>query len=137
MFNDNFRTESFTTVIPDTDTAIVISAAPFTVLTPLQTVRREPLPEEVVQLTDGSPNRPAVHEIVSRYFTAPIQCKNVVDKLDSLYGDASITLNELVKNTSSGSRPTMELRIQMLEELQSLNLFVFKKEKRNYIIKKY
>ena len=137
MFDDNFRTESFTTVIPDTGTAIVISAAPFTALTPLQTVRREPLPEEVVQLTDGSPNRPAVHEIVSRYFTAPIQCKNVVDKLVSLYGDASITLNELVKNTSSGSRPIMELRIQMLEELHSLNLFVFKKEKRNYIIKKY
>ena len=89
-----------------------------------------------MQLTDGSPNRPAVHEIVSRYFTAPIQCKNVVDKLVSLYGDASITLNELVKNTSSGSRPIMELRIQILE-LHSLNLFVFKKEKRNYIIKKY
>ena len=137
MFDDNFRTESFTTVISDTDTATVISAAPFSALTPLQTVQREPLPEEVVQLTDGSPNRPAVHEIVSRYFTAPIQCKNVVDKLVSLYGDASITLNELVKNTSSGSRPIMELRIQMLEELHSLNLFVFKKEKRNYIIKKY
>ena len=89
-----------------------------------------------MQLTEGSPNRPAVHEIVSRYFTAPIQCRNVVNQLDSLPFDGSVSLMDLVINTTSKTRPTKERRIQMLEELQLAGLFIFKKEGRSILILK-
>ena len=134
MFNDHFQTEYVATVIPDT--ATIISDSPFTLLTNLHTVQPIQLQGELVQLKEGSSNRPAVHEIVSRYFTAPIQCNNVVDHLDSLPIDGSVTLIDLVINTTSKTRPTKERRIQMLEELQLAGLFIFKKEGRSILILK-
>ena len=84
----------------------------------------------------GSPNRIAVYGIISRYFTAAVQCSKVVDQLDSLDNDASITLNALVTNTTSKTRPAYDLRIQMLEELQTNNLFLFSRQKNSIFIRK-
>ena len=84
----------------------------------------------------GSPNRIAVYRIISGYFTSAIQCSKIVDQLDSLHNDASITLNALVTNTSSKSRPAYELRIQMLEELQTNNLFLFSRKNKSIFIRK-
>ena len=134
MFNDHFQTEYVATVIPDT--ATIISDSPFTLLTNLHTVQPIQLQGELVQLKEGSSNRPAVHEIVSRYFTAPIQCNNVVDHLDSLPIDGSVTLIDLVINTTSKTRPTKERRIQMLEELQTKNLFTFSRQNKSIFIRK-
>jgi len=85
---------------------------------------------------DASPNRKALHAIISKYFRTPIQCKKVVNTLDTLEVDESITLNELIEKTPPNSRPSKEQRMAMLQELQNAKLIYFSQKSRSFIIKK-
>ena len=87
--------------------------------------------------TEGSANRPALHSIISRYFSSVTTSRNITNRLDSLGIDDSVSLNDIIKLSVSTSRPTAEERIRMLEELRDANLFLFTIEKwRKIIIKK-
>jgi len=87
--------------------------------------------------TEGSTNRPELHAIISRYFSSPIVCRNITNRLDSLGNDDSVLLNDIIKLSTSTSRPTVEERMRMLEELRDANLFLFTIEKwKKIIIKK-
>ena len=79
---------------------------------------------------EGSPNRLALHAILSRYFLSPIVCRNITNRIDSLGIDDSVTLNDIIRISPSSSRPAVEERMRLLEELRDANLFVFSIEKR-------
>ena len=85
---------------------------------------------------DASPNRKALHVIVSKYFRTPIQCKKVVNALDSLNADESITLNDLSEKTPANSRPSKEQRDLMLQELIDSKLVLVSQKGRSFIITK-
>lgn len=75
--------------------------------------------------SDASPNRQALHAIVSKYFTSYELCRSIVRKLDMLPIDESMKFNDLIMMASTKTRPDHEARMQMLEELNDANLFIF------------
>ena len=73
-------------------------------------------------------NRKKVEDIVSKYIHDKKQCKNIVDKLESIPITDTITLNDLIHVLATKHRPNSKIRIQMMKELEATNLF-----KINYI----
>ena len=85
---------------------------------------------------DASPNRQALHAIVSKYFRTPIQCRKVVDFIDSMEFNGFFSFNDLIEKIPSNSRPTREQRILMLQELNDSSLITLTQKSRGFIIKK-
>ena len=75
--------------------------------------------------TEGSTNRPELHAIISRYFSSPIVCRNITNRLDSLEIGEHLLFNNLIKSTGPESRPNNDAKMQMLEDLRNANLFNF------------
>lgn len=86
----------------------------------------------------NTPRRCALYQIISGYFRTTIQCEKVVNVIDSLGVENSITLNEIMEKIPSHSRPPKERRQIMLEELQNSGWVVVSKHKNNsFSIKLY
>ena len=75
--------------------------------------------------SEGSPNRPALHAIITRYFASPVVCRNITNRLDSLEIGEHLLCNNLIKSTGPESRPNNNAKMQMLEDLRNANLFYF------------
>ena len=84
---------------------------------------------------EDSPIRQALRAIISKYFRTPIQCTKVLNQIYSLGIDGSVTLNEVIEKTPAISRPSMEERMSMLQELQDGGLINISKVGRSIIIK--
>lgn len=85
---------------------------------------------------DASPNRQALHAIVSKYFTSYRLCRSIVNRLDTLPIDASVTLSELMVMATTKTRPDQEARMLMVEELRNANLFEITIGHRNNVLMK-
>lgn len=84
----------------------------------------------------NNPNRRALVEIASKYFTGRGVINAAVDQLNDLNVDESINIQSIIKKCSSTYRPNAKQRILMLNELKDARLIVFEKINRSIMIKK-
>lgn len=77
------------------------------------------------EFLNQSPDKPALNEIVSKFFKTKTQRLKIIEKLESITEQSSIKYNELMSNISSSSRLTPDSKMQFLFELQTANLFEF------------
>jgi len=82
----------------------------------------------------SGPNTEAVYEIVSKYINSPKQIRKVVESLESIPLNESVTANEIMKIVSSHSRPSANLRDQMIQELSDANLFYSTAHRKKYLL---
>lgn len=83
---------------------------------------------------EASPNWRALFVILSKYFTSYPLCRSIVNRLDSLALNESITLSEILRMATTRTRPTQESKAELIMELRESLLFECINLKRNGIL---